>query len=146
MLLLDSCTKTAFSFDNVLYEQCNGVSMGTSLGPVLPNIILTDFENVIIKALIKTFTLKLYCRYVDDTLIMTKKDRIQHLLNLFKSFDINLRFTADTFNNGNIHFLDIKILNNGETDIYIRHQYSTLCSISQLRTLEHKSYLGTLIV
>ena len=26
-LLLDSCTKTAFSFDNVLYEQCDGLSM-----------------------------------------------------------------------------------------------------------------------
>ena len=30
-LLVDSCTKTAFSFDNVLYELC-GVSMGSPLG------------------------------------------------------------------------------------------------------------------
>ena len=95
-LLLDSCTKTAFSFDNVLYEQCDGVSMGSSLGQVLANIILTEFENVIVKPLIERSVLKFYCRYVDDTLVMIKKDKIQHVLNSFNSFDKNLRFTVDT--------------------------------------------------
>ena len=43
-LLLDSCTKTAFSFDHQIYEQTDGVSMGSRLAPVLANIILTEFE------------------------------------------------------------------------------------------------------
>ena len=51
---------------------------------------------------------------------MIKKDKIQHVLNSFNSFDKRLRFTVDTFEDGNIHFLDIKTLNNGETDIYIK--------------------------
>ena len=114
-LLLDSCRTTAFSFDNVLYEQCDGVSMGSSLGPVLARIILTEFEILIVKPL-----LQFYCRYVDDTLVLIKKDKLQHVLNSFNSFDKNLRFSADTFSDGNIHFLDIKIFNNGETDIYIK--------------------------
>ena len=59
-LLVDSCTKTAFSFDNVLYELCDGVSMGSPLGPVLANIILTEFENVIVKPLIETSVRKFY--------------------------------------------------------------------------------------
>ena len=46
--------------------------------------------------------------------------KIQHALNLFNSVDKNLRFSVDTFDDGNIHFLDIKIFNNGETDIYIK--------------------------
>ena len=119
-LLLDSCTKTAFSFDNVLYEQCDGVSMGSSLGPVLANIIQTKFENVIVKPLIETGVLRFICGYVDDTLVFIKKDKIQHGLNSFNSFDKNLRFSVDTFDDGNIHFLDIKILNNGETDVYTK--------------------------
>ena len=131
-LSLDSCTKTAFSFDNVLYEQCDGVSMGSSQGPVLANTILTEFENLIAKPFIGTSVLKFYCIYVDDTLVMIKKDKIQHVLNSFNSFDKNLRFTADTFNDGNIHFLDIKILIVSETDIYIKDQYCTLCSVLQL--------------
>ena len=46
-LLLDACTKTVFSFDNTLYEQIDGVSMGSCLAPVLANIILTEFENLL---------------------------------------------------------------------------------------------------
>ena len=51
-LLLDSCTKTALSYDNVLYEQCDGVSMGS--------FILTEFVNVIVKPLIETSVRKFY--------------------------------------------------------------------------------------
>ena len=134
-LLLDSCTKTTFSFNNVLYEQCGGVSMRSSLGPVLANNILTEFENVIVKPFIETSLLKFYCRYIDDSLVMIKKDRVQHVLNSFNSFGKNLRFTVDTFDNGNIHFLDIKTLNNGETDIYIKDTNTRL--YLQYHTYEH---------
>ena len=91
--------------------------MGSSLGPVLANIILTEFENVILKLLIETSVRRFYCRYIDDTLVMIKKDKIQYVLNSFNSFDKNLRFTINTFDDGNIHFLDIKILSHGETDL-----------------------------
>ena len=49
-LISDTCKKTTFSFNNQLYEQCDGVSMGSSLGPVLANIIMTELENVIVKS------------------------------------------------------------------------------------------------
>ena len=71
-LLLVSCTKTAFSFDNVLYKKCDGVSIGSNLGPVFANIILTEFENVIVKPLIETSVLTFCCRYIDDTLVKIK--------------------------------------------------------------------------
>ena len=105
---------------NVLFEQYDGVSMGSSLGPVLANIILTEFENVIEKPLIESAVLKFYCRCIDDTLVMIKKDKMQHVITSFNSFGKNLRFTVNTFDNGNIHFLDIRILNNGETDIFVK--------------------------
>ena len=31
-----------------------------------------------------------------------------------------MRFTADMFDNGNINFLDVEILNNGQTNFYIK--------------------------
>ena len=54
-LHLDLCIKTNFSFDNVLYEQCDAVSIGSSLGPVLANVILTE------KPLIEAGVLNFYC-------------------------------------------------------------------------------------
>ena len=42
------CTKTAFSYDNVIYQQCD----------VLANIILTEFEKVVVTPLLKSGILK----------------------------------------------------------------------------------------
>ena len=47
-LIVDTCSKTAFLCDNVIYEQKDGVSMGASLGPVLANIIMTELERVVV--------------------------------------------------------------------------------------------------
>ena len=74
-LLLDSCAKTAFSYDNVIYQKCDVVSMGSSPVPVLVNIILAEFEKVVMP-LMKSGILKFYCRYVDDTLRLVKEDQI----------------------------------------------------------------------
>ena len=56
-----------------MYEQIDEVSMGGTLGPVLANIIMTEFEKVVVENLIKTGTVKLYARYVDDSLLVIKK-------------------------------------------------------------------------
>ena len=62
--LLDCATKAVFSaFDNIFYEQTDGVSMGCSLAPVLANIILTQFEKAIVDDLIKTGIIAFYRRY-----------------------------------------------------------------------------------
>ena len=81
--------------------------MGSSLGPVLANIILTEFERLIVSELIADGTIKFYKRYVDDTLVLIKPSDISAVLAKFNSFDPNLTFTVDTFSEGIVHFLDI---------------------------------------
>ena len=105
-LLLDSCTKNAFSY-NVIYQQCDEVSIGSSLAQVLANIILTEFEKVVVTPLMKSGILKFYCRYVDDTLVLVKEDQIDKILKAFNSFHNNLRFTVDKFENEDVHLLDL---------------------------------------
>ena len=56
-----------------MYEQTDGVSMGGSLGPVLANIIMTECEKVIVNQLIENKIIKLYIRYVDDTLLFSER-------------------------------------------------------------------------
>ena len=56
-IALDTCTKTAFSFKNMLYQQKYNFSMGFSLEPVLANTAMTEFEEVIIRPLISDDTI-----------------------------------------------------------------------------------------
>ena len=116
-LLLDACQKTAFSFNGKIYKQTDGVSMGSSLGPVLANIIMTQMESEIVKPLETKGVIKHYMRYVDDTLLLIKPENIETVLRKFNSFHKNLHFTVDTFDGGDIHFLDLKI-EGIETDVY----------------------------
>ena len=55
----------------------------------------------------------IYCRYVDDTLLLIKPDTINIILDFFHKFDKNIRFTYDLFKNTTPHFLDINISTNG---------------------------------
>ena len=75
-LIRDTCTKTVFSSNGQLYEQIDGVSMGSSMGPLLANIIMTQLEELIINPLINDGTIKFYSRYVDDTLLVMKPSDI----------------------------------------------------------------------
>ena len=74
----------------------------------------------------KSGILKFYCRYVDDTLVLVKEDQIEKILKAFTSFDSYSRFTVDKFKNEDVHFLDLKIMNNGEINIYVKDTNSGL--------------------
>ena len=108
-LIRDTCKKTIFSCNNIFYEQMDGVSIGGSLGPVMANIIPTEFERIIINPLINSGIIKFYCRYVDDTLLLVKHDDIDMLLNKFHSFESNIHFTYDKFPDEPPHFLDLNL-------------------------------------
>ena len=116
-LIINSSTKTTFSINNQLYEQADGISMGSLLGPVLANIILTEFENKLVSDLVQSDIIKFYRRYVDDTLLLIKPCNITSVLSKFNSFDKTQKFTVDNFSDGTVHFLDLKITDYG-IDVY----------------------------
>ena len=72
------------------------------------------------------WNLKFYCRYVDDTLVLIKEDQIDKILKTFNSFHNNLWFTVDKFENEDVRFLDLRIVNNGEINIYAKDTNSGL--------------------
>ena len=83
--------------------------MGSSLGPVLANIIMTELEDVVIKPLITNGTIKFYTRFVDDTLLVIKPENVKKVHNALNKFDRNLRFTVDKVP----HFLDLELSPDG---------------------------------
>ena len=71
-----------------LYQQIDGVSMGSSLGPLLANIIMTELKRKVIKQFIDDKTLMFYGRYVDDTLIVVKPEDLNRVHNALNNFDL----------------------------------------------------------
>ena len=96
-----------------MYKQTDGVSVGGSLRPVLANIMMTECEKVMVNQLIENNIVKRYIKYVDGTLLILVIKNIDIVLNKFSSFNTNLKFKADTFENCVSHFLDIEICPNG---------------------------------
>ena len=92
-LILDTCTKIVL-FNNKFYQQKGGASIGSSLGPVLANIIATKFEGVIIKPLIADGTIKFYSGFVDETSLVMKPENVSQVHEALNKFDNNLRFNS----------------------------------------------------
>ena len=103
-LIKDTCKKTAFSFENIIYNQINDVSMGSHFAPVLTNIIMTELEKTVVQKLTTSGMIKFYSRYVDDALLLVKLADIPHIHNLFNKLDKTYvsQWAVP-------HFLDIKI-------------------------------------
>ena len=78
--LTDCCTKNTFSFNNTIYEQIDGISIGLCLGLLLANIIMTELETVIVDKLFAANLLKFYICYVDDTSALIKVSDINIIL------------------------------------------------------------------
>ena len=109
-MIKDSCTKTAFSFDGKIYKQIHGVSLGLLLGLILANVIMPEFERLAVDKLIKDDLIRFYIRYVDDNLVLVKVENIDNIMKQFNSFDKGIQITIDRFEDGIVHFLDIKLM------------------------------------
>ena len=73
---------------------------------------MTELERTIIKKFIDDKILLFYGRYVNDTLVVIKKEHLQlvhNALNSFDKWDKYLKFTVDLFDKVVPHFLDIEI-------------------------------------
>ena len=66
--LIYLCTKeSVFLFNGKLYTQCDGVAMGSPLGPLLANVFICNFERKMLDECPNDFKPLVYRRYVDDT-------------------------------------------------------------------------------
>ena len=71
----------------------------------------------IVDSLFRDGLLKFYITYVDDTLALIKELDIDAVLSKLNGFHPSLNFTVDKFDDGIVHYLDLKIIDN-ETDIF----------------------------
>ena len=120
--LLSVATKGhLFQFNGALYEQTNGVAMGSPLGPLLANVFMSSIEeNLEREGKLPSF----YRRYVDDTLtVMPNIETASNFLDTLNKAHFSVNFTMETECNGMLPFLGIHLLNRSpqiETKVYLK--------------------------
>lgn len=93
------------SFNNVVYQQKQGVAMGTPMAPPFANLSLAYLENMVIN----TPHLLLYRRYIDDIFIIwngEESDLDQFIAKLASTFQLKLNVTSKGHE---VDFLDIHV-------------------------------------
>ena len=114
-LLEIATSKQLFQFNGELFEQTDGVTMGSPLGPLLANVFMSCIENQLEqKSMIPSF----YQRYmyVDDTLLkMPNAESATDFLQVLNSGHPSLSFAMELEHEGFIPFLGTVITRCGNT-------------------------------
>ena len=100
-----------FSFNEEMYQQKDGVSMGSPLGPTLAGIFMGHLEE---KYFEEHHQPLMYHRYVDDCFILFKtKEECQKMFADFNNLHESISFTMESEINNNLPFLDVSITRHG---------------------------------
>ncbi|XP_015124713.1 uncharacterized protein LOC107046575 [Diachasma alloeum] len=96
-----------FTFDNEVYMQIDGSSMGIPASPVLAGIVMEYVIGKVLEELLYNIPwLKLY---VDDTVLPLPEDSIDQVLQSINSVYERIQFTVEREVDRSLSFLDVKI-------------------------------------
>ena len=106
--LMGIATKSmCFSFNETMFRQIEGVSMGSSLGPILVNIFVGFHERRLFDRFPKPFS---YLQYVDDTFVSFKsRSDALEFFDTLNQLHSSLSFTMEEESNGQLPFLDVLV-------------------------------------
>ena len=106
--LFEFATKqTHFSFNDVMYDQIDGVAMGSPLGPVLANLFMGSHESKWLRDE-KASEVLFYRRYVDDIFcVFESESQVEDFFAFINAQHRNIRFTCEKEVDGKLPFLDV---------------------------------------
>ena len=100
-----------FRFNGSLYNQIDGVAMGSPLGPSLANAFLSCHEKNWLNNCPQGFKPVFYRRYVDDIFILFKSnDHLKYFQDFVNFRYINMSFSMETKKENKLSFLDIEVI------------------------------------
>ena len=104
-------TESIFLFNSDIYNQIDGVAMGTPIGLTYANIFMSHHESIWLDNCPPSYKPLAYKRYVDDTfLIFHSEDHVHQFLNYLNSKHPKIQFTCEIEENGALPFLDVNVL------------------------------------
>ena len=96
-----------YHMDGTMYVQCDGVSMGNSLGVTFANYYMCNLENSVLSDA-SVIVPEIYARYVDDCYVVVKSESdLMQLIDKFKGSSV-LNFTHE-IGGDKLNFLDVSV-------------------------------------
>ena len=148
-------SESHFIFDGKIYDQIDGVTMGSPLGPVLANLFMGYHEGKWIENYGGSKPIH-YKRFMDDIFCIFKNEiEAIDFLNYLNEQHVNIKFTTEKEEQNTLPFLDVQIvkLDNGkfETSVYRKPTFTGLLTnfksftpfsykIALIKTLIHRIY------
>ena len=110
-----------FQLDGKLYEQTDGVAMGSPLGPLMANTFMCSIEEKLVNNMdMPSF----YHRFVDDTITSQRSlATAEDFLDTLNSCHESLNFTMECEVDGKLPFLGMEAIRNDdhlETKVYVK--------------------------
>ena len=154
-LLKFGTSESIFIFNNNIYNQVDGISMGSSLGPVYANAFMCFRESEWLDACPEEFKPVYYRRYVDDTfLVFRKREHVNMFLDYMNSQHDNITFTCEMERDDSLPFLDVMITKtNGsiKTSVYRKRTFTgsglnwfsflpDIYKLNSIKTLLNRAY------
>ena len=116
----------AFSFNNVMYRQIEGVAMGSPLGPLFTSIFVGFHEKKIPAAKMP----EMYERYVDDIFShFQSRQASEEFGVLLNNLHPALRFTCEHEEDDSLPYLDVRVtrtVKGMSTSIYRKPSFTSL--------------------
>ena len=129
-LLQFAVKDSLFIFNGKYFIQCDGVAMGSPLGPHLANVFLCAKEDIWLTKCPTKFAPTYYIRYMDDTFVMFSSiDHIKKFHKYLNSRHKNMTFTYEVEHDNCLPFLDVLVTREGDsllTSIYRKPTFSGL--------------------
>ena len=98
---------THFYFDGKIFDQVDGVAMGSPLGPALANLFMGSYEQKWLES-DHGRLVKFYRRYVDDIFCLFENEhQAQTFLDILNIQHPNLKFTIEREHMKQLPFLDV---------------------------------------
>ena len=120
-LFLYATSRNHFLFDGNIYDQIDGIAMGSPLAPTLANLFLGHHEEKWLNSA-EGIKIKFYKRYMDDIFCIVENEKhAQTFLEFLNRQQGNIKFTLEKETNNKLPFLDVLIEKIGwgvKTSIY----------------------------
>ena len=150
-LLSFALEENHFVFNGQLYDQIDGVAMGSPLGPTLANIFMSILEKGYLNNCPSEFKPVLYRRYVDDTFCLFRnRDHVYSFLEYINRQHPNIKFTYELETDNALPFLDVLVDNDKDvfsTSLYRKKAFTGLhTDFSSLAPTKYKINLVRVLI